>query len=245
MFHRNCLGLLYILIGVLVSQGGMAMTKAVVFSEVTGQILSNGKPVKGAEVIRRVEYKELYSDSTTTDTNGYFKLPAIEQNRGFTLFPSEFVVAQTIHVKTQQDEHQIWSNTKRAKQANSELGGKPLNLICDLQDGLKVFKEFGSILRTNCRWDSDLKSHSTQEFVLAEHFANMDWFHALPEGLISETISLKHNAVAVEKSEDGHSIYVGPINPDLGGGAITIWLNKNLELINYEIEQIEPVPKFD
>lgn len=80
------------------------------------------------------------------------------------------------------------------------------------------------------------------EFVFAKHLNSVDWLKELPRGMLSEKVDLKYSSVMLEKTDKGHTIYVGPIDPYKGGDGITVWLDKNLKLINYEVERLEPAP---
>ncbi len=165
----------------------------------------------------------------------------MKNNRGKSLicFLQNLLLHNQLKLKPDSHEYQIWSNTKRQPEVNSELGGKSLNLVCNLEDGLKIYKNFGSVLRTNCRWHSDLKSNSSQLFVLSEHLDSLDWMKQLPNGVLSETIDLQFNSVTIDKNENGVVIYVGTKTPENGGSGVTVWLDTSLNLVNYEIEQLD------
>lgn len=218
------------------------MAEVVIFSQISGQILSNGVPLPNALITRTSEYKELITDQTTTDANGSFQFAEQTHKRLFTLFPAEFVVAQSITVKTNDAEYLIWSNSKRAPEANSELGGAKIDISCNLEDPLKIYKEFGSILRTNCRWGASKTTETTSHYLFSEHLTSTKWLKDLPSGVLSEKVDLNYNTVSIERQRDGLTIYVGPISPNQGGSAVTVWLDSNLELINYEIERLAPIP---
>lgn len=124
-----------------------------VFSEVRGVLLFKGQPAAGATIKRQVEYRTRDSDQTTADAAGVFSLPALYQRSAAKFLPAEFVAAQSLVVEYQGQEFRIWSNTKRRSEENAELGGRALDLRCELTDELQLHREFGSILRTNCRWE--------------------------------------------------------------------------------------------
>jgi hypothetical protein len=131
------------------------MTQVCVFSEVKGQILLHGVPASNAKIKRRYEFaNELKEDDALTDLQGYFYLPAIYQSSWVGLLPMEFVVAQSMVVSYQEKDYKIWSNTKRSTTENSELGGHKLILTCELNEPLTLYRDFGSILRTNCKWSN-------------------------------------------------------------------------------------------
>ncbi len=124
---------------------------ACIFSEVNGVLYSNGIPLKNTRVIRSYEYGSLKHEEVITDNLGRFHFPEVRQI-SVGLLPMEFVVAQSIVVVHEGKKINIWSNTKRSKAQNSELGGVQLNLKCEISDKLKIYRDFGSILRTRCTW---------------------------------------------------------------------------------------------
>lgn len=143
-------GILLVLL--MASMEVLAMGKACVFSEVAGVLLFDGQPAAGAVIRRQVEYQRREADQTTADATGHFSLPALYQRSALRLLPAEFVAAQALVVEYQGEEYRIWSNTKRSPEENAELGGLALNLRCELTAELQLHRQFGSILRTSCRW---------------------------------------------------------------------------------------------
>lgn len=131
----------------------LGVGKTCVFSSVKMQILKNGKPVKNAQVIRRWEWNKLKEEKTTTDENGYFSLPAVYESSVSRLLPIELVIAQGIYVVEEGEEKKIWSNSKRKPDENVEFGGKPIDMRCELTNDLKIYKQFGSRMRTLCEWE--------------------------------------------------------------------------------------------
>lgn len=213
-----------------------ALSKLCVFSEVNGLVLLEGKPVVGAKVKRLFEYDRLEFDETVTDNTGAFFFPAVYQRSIASLLPREFVVAQSMLVTHQGEEVKIWSNTKRSDTENSELGGAKLNLSCELSAELTLYREFGSILRTNCSF-GEAKGDSNF-YLFSEHFKDTSWLKDLPSGSLSELVDLTHSIVSVKTLKTGYSIYVGPINPDLGGSAISISLDQDFVLVDHYIEHL-------
>lgn len=126
--------------------------KSCVFSEVNGTLLFNGKPAAGALVKRTVEYQRKESDETTADAEGRFSLPAMYHRSIVKFLPAEFVAAQTLRVVYEGQEYEIWVNTKRKHEENSELGGLPLNLTCEITSEEKLHEEFDTLLVTKCVW---------------------------------------------------------------------------------------------
>jgi hypothetical protein len=126
--------------------------KAYLFSAVSGAITYQGKPVTATKVIRKYDLNKVIAEHTITNDNGEFHFNAIRRHSISQLLPIEFVVGQKIVVFHEGEEIEIWSNSKRSTAKNSELGGQPLNLTCELSDSDCLHKEFGGILVTKCKW---------------------------------------------------------------------------------------------
>ena len=112
------------------------MARMVIFSAVQGQVLLNGAPVAGAEVVREFHWawkSEDGGDRTRTDAQGRFTLPAIERSSFLgSLLPHEPVIKQRIAVQQGGKSHDIWLNFKRDYDNNSENGGRAIRVLCRL-----------------------------------------------------------------------------------------------------------------
>ena len=126
--------------------------KAYFFSPVSGTLTKDEKPVSNAKIIRRWEHESLEQDETSTDENGNFFFPEVRRRTLVQLLPAEFVVAQQIAVVHEGEEIVIWSNSKRDSAKNSELGGRDLDLLCDLTNEESLYRDFGAALFTKCTW---------------------------------------------------------------------------------------------
>lgn len=145
------------IIMIMYSPGGEAMSlfdigKTCVFSEVKVQLTKEGVPLKNTKVIRRWEWNNLQEESTVTDENGYFEFPAVFEKSLSRLLPVELVIAQGLYVVEGAEEKKIWSNSKREPEENAEFQGDAINLICEITNELKIYKDFGSRMRTLCTW---------------------------------------------------------------------------------------------
>ncbi len=140
------------------SEGSNAMSisgvwRSCVFSGVKVVVLQRGKPVVGAEVTRISEWQKQKLEKTVTDSRGQFSFPDLFENSLAGIIPfTEFVASQQILVRVGTENFEIWANGKRSAKKNSELGGIPLELVCELNDNVRLVEEFGSLLVTNCRW---------------------------------------------------------------------------------------------
>ncbi|RUL77708.1 carboxypeptidase regulatory-like domain-containing protein [Dyella choica] len=110
----------------------------VLFSEVHGTVLKDGKPVQGAELVAKAEWSDNDADNptqhTVTDEKGQFSFPALERKRGFLhrFLPTQPMVHQTIVIKYQGVEYEAWMHGKADYEPNTELDGRPLNFVCEL-----------------------------------------------------------------------------------------------------------------
>lgn len=239
--NKNHLLLLAIIVALMIPLEASAMFRDCIFSEVTGQIFHQGKPLPDARIRRIYEYKSKEEDSTRTDARGHFTFPAVWRNSLSSLFPGEFVVAQNIVVEHQGKEYKIWSNTKRSANHNAELGGAPLQLTCEITDDWVVYREFGSILRTNCRFGTALTAN--RQYLFSEHLDSVEWLEKIPKSVLTNTVDLTYSTVSINRIESGYLIYVGPITPEKGGSAVSVFLDPSLGFQRYEIEHLAPIIK--
>jgi len=127
--------------------------KTCVFSEVKVNVTKNGLPLKNIQVIRRWEWNKLKEDTTTTDENGVFTFPPVFESSVSRFLPMELVIAQGLYIIENGEEKKIWSNSKREPEENAEFEGRPFVLNCELTNEMKIYRDFGSIMRTLCTWE--------------------------------------------------------------------------------------------
>jgi|SRR5581483_4197512 len=114
-----------------------AFDRLILFSEVHGTVLKDGKPVEGAELIEKVVWSdnenEIPPQRAVTDAKGAFSFPAIERKAGLLrLIPAQPTIQQTITIKYKGVEYTAWLHGKTSYNANTELDGKPIRLECEL-----------------------------------------------------------------------------------------------------------------
>lgn len=114
-----------------------AFDRLVLFSEVHGTVLKDGKPVAGAELIQKVVWSENEDKNPVqhamTDAKGAFWFPAIERSAGLLrLVPAQPTIQQTIMIRYQGVEYVAWLHGKSSYNADTELDGRPLRLVCEL-----------------------------------------------------------------------------------------------------------------
>lgn len=112
-------------------------SRLVLFSEVHGTVLKKGKPVAGAELFQKVVWSDDEDKNrmqhAVTDSNGAFGFPSIETDAGLLrLIPAQPTIQQTIVIRYQGVEYVAWLHGKGSYDANTELDGRPLHLLCEL-----------------------------------------------------------------------------------------------------------------
>ncbi|WP_425261051.1 DUF6795 domain-containing protein [Rubrivivax sp. RP6-9] len=137
LLQRRALLLLALGSGLWIAQG-LAMAKMVIFSAVQGRVLDNGKPVAGAQIEREFKWAwkdETGTDKATTGAGGEFSLPAIERSSFLgSLLPHEPVIRQSITIRHGGKSYEAWLHNKHSYANNAELGGKPIRLVCRLEN---------------------------------------------------------------------------------------------------------------
>ncbi len=113
-----------------------AMGKMYLFSAVRGVVVHEGKPIEGAVVER--EYFWHWKDQrdkvqVKTNALGEFQFPEATGSSFLgSLLPHEPVVQQTIRIAYQGQTYMAWAFDRRDYEPNTELEGKPISLLCDL-----------------------------------------------------------------------------------------------------------------
>ncbi|MEO9529734.1 DUF6795 domain-containing protein [Roseibium sp.] len=107
----------------------------VLFSEVSGTVVLDGKPVEGARVVQITLWSKpgaVPENTVTTDKNGQFSFPEISRSAGFSnLVPGEITIVQKINIEFDGKEYRGWLNTKTNYEREGERN-RPLRFICDL-----------------------------------------------------------------------------------------------------------------
>jgi hypothetical protein len=110
--------------------------KKILFSNVRGVVLIRGTPVKDALVTRWFEFgftEESKTDTATTNGNGEFAFPEISRiSLLASIAPAQPDVPQKISITHGGKEYMAWLFTKKNYDANGELRGKPIELVCEL-----------------------------------------------------------------------------------------------------------------
>jgi len=137
--------------------------EAVLFSPLEGVITFEGQPASGAKIKRNVAWKdkEGETDNFTADENGYFSIPIKTAEYRDSPY-AQISIGQTITVEFKGKEYEIWQTGKSSTHLYGELGGRPVNLVCELTKE-KMDSHLGfSLLGTLCVW-SELDQSEVDE----------------------------------------------------------------------------------
>ena len=141
--------------------GFFNFAKVCLYSEVSGVVTLHGKPVAGAEIIRKAWWpdEKLHTDNTTTDAQGAFHFaPMFAFSLLRQYIPMETVIEQTMFIRFQGKEYPAWSGAKRDFDLKNEFeDGKPRTLICELTEkpaikGEKFGLRTAHSIETICKW---------------------------------------------------------------------------------------------
>lgn len=128
-------------------------SKLILFSEVSGQIVDGEKFLSNIDVERTINWQDQeFREIVKSNENGEFKFKPLERNVYLNfLFPSEPFIEQKITFHVSNKKILAWAFTKRNYRKNSELEGKNIQLICDINNEPK---RIGSVFGV-CRFNED------------------------------------------------------------------------------------------
>jgi len=129
--------------------------EAVLFSPLEGKITYQGKPVTGAKIKLKVAWKDQDGETEfyQTDNQGNFNIP--KKTMTYTENPLvQLVIKQRLTVFFENQEFYIWRLSKMEEAIFTELGGRPINLICELTNDERTVRGNGSLGGTRCTWDA-------------------------------------------------------------------------------------------
>ena len=141
--------------------GFFNFAKVCLYSEVSGVVTLHGKPVAGAELIRKAWWpdEKLHTDNTTTDAQGHFHFaPMFAFSLLRQYMPMETVIGQQMFILNQGKETLAWHGFKSDFDLRSEFeDGKPRRLTCELTEepimkGEKFGLRYGHGVKTMCKW---------------------------------------------------------------------------------------------
>jgi len=126
----------FLVLSLIAVGGNNVMAKMYLFSDVSGFVVKDGKPVQGAVVEQEFRWAwedEVGIKTVETGVDGGFSFPAVIRSSFLgALLPHEPMIEQTILIKYQENVYKAWVFDKRVYGQNSELDGKSINIYCEL-----------------------------------------------------------------------------------------------------------------
>ena len=129
--------------------------EAVLFSPLEGKLTYKGKPAANAKITLWTSWKDKTGETDTyyADEQGDFNIP--QKNMTYTPnFLAQLVITQRVTVLFQGQEVDIWKVVKMEEGPFIELGGRPVNVRCELTHDDKTVRGGGSMGETRCQWDT-------------------------------------------------------------------------------------------
>lgn len=136
-------------------------------SSVSGTILNKSKPLVGIKVERELYYidDKTREDSTITDENGYFTLPAINvRSKSPGSWLCEAKTTQVIGIELNNIYYKLWSTSLNGTEAVSAYDKKLSQLNADISNDLVYFTFENAEIphvphsaSSICRWESDFE----------------------------------------------------------------------------------------
>ncbi|VAW56346.1 hypothetical protein MNBD_GAMMA07-1096 [hydrothermal vent metagenome] len=134
----------------------------VLSSPLEGILTYEGKPLPNVKIERKLSWYDGEGeavDFVVTDEKGYFNLPFVKKELKVGL--TQLVILQKIYAKYKNEDALVWHMAKLTDSEYSELGGKPVNLHCDLAIDYWINREPATVT-TRCKWDSIEKIGNTK-----------------------------------------------------------------------------------
>ena len=129
--------------------------EAVLFSPLEGKLTYKGKPAANAKITLWTAWKDDTGETDIyhADEQGHFSIP--QKNMTYTFnFLAQLVMEQRVTVFFQGQEVVIWDFSKKEEGVFTELGGRPVNLRCELTHDDKTVRGDRSLGGTRCQWDA-------------------------------------------------------------------------------------------
>jgi hypothetical protein len=130
--------------------------EVVLSSPLEGHLTYQGKPITGIKIVRELTWFDgdgSFEDFVVTDSRGHFTLPLIQRTLKLSsLVP--LIVSQEIHAIHHGERILLWAMGKDSIIEYGELGGKPVNLRCELTSERRITRDYNTPMMTRCTWDS-------------------------------------------------------------------------------------------
>ncbi|VAW57710.1 hypothetical protein MNBD_GAMMA07-678 [hydrothermal vent metagenome] len=133
-------------------------TEVVLSSPLEGILTYEGQPLPNVKIERKLSWYDGEGEQTdfvVTDEKGYFNLPIIKKELKVSGYV-RLVIVQEIFSQYKNENALIWVMAKKTKSKYSEIGGKPVNIHCDLAIEPWIYRNTTGTdgVTTRCKWDS-------------------------------------------------------------------------------------------
>lgn len=132
---------------------GDEKAEVVLFSPLEGKITFEGKPASSAVLKLWISWKDPEGEIEifNADENGHFSIPAkIIKYKSNPL--AQISIGQMITAEYKGKEYLLWKAGKSSTNLYGELGGRPVNVVCELtKEGMDAHLD-SSLLETLCVW---------------------------------------------------------------------------------------------
>lgn len=126
----------------------------VLFSAMSGVLTFNGELAAGASLTRSVKWDDSDGITETLEVTEDGKFSFETLSAQLKLSPlNKLVIKQRLVAIYKNNEYDIWIMGKIDKSQSTELGGKPINLSCELTDPITRVESLAGLLGTSCKWD--------------------------------------------------------------------------------------------
>lgn len=115
----------------------------VLFSEVRGRVVDGDRPVVGATLVQKMIWSDDDSENVVrrvqTGADGAFHFDAIVRKAGWhRISLSQPSMIESIVIEHGGKQYAAWTAAKMTYEPNSELGGRPIRLDCNLSRPVEV-----------------------------------------------------------------------------------------------------------
>lgn len=133
---------------------GGEKVEAVLFSPLQGKLTFEGEPASGAKINLWIKWKDSEGEtfSYIADENGNFSIPQHTATYKQSAI-AQLVIVQKITIEYGNNVYEIWNLSKMEPEIFTELGGTPINVVCELTDDLTTIRGQGSLGGVACKWN--------------------------------------------------------------------------------------------
>lgn len=127
--------------------------EVVLFSPLEGKLTYQGTPLANAKIKMRISWKDQKGETFyySTRADGSFEIPS--HKSAFKESPlAQLVIRQELYVEHGGNEYEFWIMSKMDPAEFTELGGEPLEMVCEITDELTTVRGINSLGGVCCKW---------------------------------------------------------------------------------------------